>query len=387
MEGVTNAIGTEDTLQAFQGEASHNPSVAKGPLPNPLINFDPVITPNVPSLAPCIFCDEHFPLDEDGKDIALLQHMFFQHKLVVSDSQHIAGLSSYCNYWKARLSNNSPAEFFFGISVDPNSSTESMTGSYYLLSDQLPEDRTLREGLQKRRLEWVLQWQEWERTDESFSRMCLFCKEVFSGKGARAALLCHLSVNHNLQLGHPHNLIFIDVLLDKLQSKMNQMLCIYCGKKFTDWFVLKEHMRKKQHKRVNPKDPTFDRFYIVNYLERGKGWQDIQEERDVDDENGGASSEGEAPNNDPCGDWSDWQEESLGDESHVRCLFCTFRGDDLVSVVAHMREEHCGFDLLTFDDRRFYSLVKIVNFIRRRVQEGRCIVCDWGLGEGVDEEE
>ncbi|XP_046387380.1 zinc finger protein 277 isoform X2 [Ischnura elegans] len=371
----------EGKQDCVQHQLSRNTSVYNGPLPDPLINFDPLVIPSVPCLAPCIFCDEHFPLDEDGKDIALLQHMFFQHRLVIADSEHIASLCSYCQYWKARLLNHPPSEFFFGVNVDANPAAPSprVVGSYFLLSDQLPEDRVLREGLQKKRLEWALRCQEWERADESFERTCLFCKEAFSGKGARLALLSHLSKSHNLQLGHPHNLVFIDVLLEKLQNTLNEMLCIYCGKKFTDWFVLKEHMRKKQHKRVNPKDPTFDRFYIVNYLERGKGWQDIQGERDVEDRcvvGGSGASEGEG-SNDPCGDWSDWEEEAVAEESRVHCLFCTFKGNDLVSIVAHMREDHCGFDLLTFNDRRFYSLVKIVNFIRKRVQEGRCIVCEW----------
>lgn len=40
--------------------------------------------------------------------------------------------------------------------------------------------------------------------------------------------------------------------------------------------MLKEHMRKKQHKRINPLNPEYDRFYLVNYLEVGKTWQALQ---------------------------------------------------------------------------------------------------------------
>ncbi|KAG8229993.1 hypothetical protein J437_LFUL012269, partial [Ladona fulva] len=129
-------------------------STKGGPMPSPLINYDPMLTPSLSPLAPCIFCDEHFGLDQEGNEIALLQHMFFQHRLVISDSQHIPSLISYCTYWKARLASNPPSEFFFGIDVAPNdyALTSDSNGSYYLLSDQLPEDRELREGLQKKRL-------------------------------------------------------------------------------------------------------------------------------------------------------------------------------------------------------------------------------------------
>ncbi|KAG8229994.1 hypothetical protein J437_LFUL012270 [Ladona fulva] len=189
----------------------------------------------------------------------------------------------------------------------------------------------------------------------------------------------HLSSGHNLQLGHPHNLVFIDAMLDKLQSKLDQMLCIYCHKKFIDWFVLKEHMRKKQHKRVNPKDSSYDRFYVVNYLERGKDWHDIQSEKDYEEDFKSSNlSEDEEVSLDACGDWSDWQEDDdAQNENKVHCLFCTWKGADLVSVIAHMREDHCGFDLLNLEDKRFYSMIKVVNCIRRKVQEGCCIVCDW----------
>jgi hypothetical protein len=52
--------------------------------------------------------------------------------------------------------------------------------------------------------------------------------------------------------------------------------CLFCDKYFKTKTVLKEHMRKKQHKRINPKDTDFDRFYIINYLEVGKNWRQLQ---------------------------------------------------------------------------------------------------------------
>lgn len=51
--------------------------------------------------------------------------------------------------------------------------------------------------------------------------------------------------------------------------------CIYCEKFFTDRLVLREHMRKKMHKRINPGNHLFDQYYSVNYLEMGKNWMQV----------------------------------------------------------------------------------------------------------------
>jgi hypothetical protein len=52
--------------------------------------------------------------------------------------------------------------------------------------------------------------------------------------------------------------------------------CLFCNKVFKNQIVLKEHMRKKQHKKINPKDTEFDKFYVINYLEMGKNWTQVQ---------------------------------------------------------------------------------------------------------------
>ena len=42
--------------------------------------------------------------------------------------------------------------------------------------------------------------------------------------------------------------------------------CLFCEKLFKDRTSLKDHMRKKQHKKINPKNKEYDRFYMINYL-------------------------------------------------------------------------------------------------------------------------
>lgn len=66
--------------------------------------------------------------------------------------------------------------------------------------------------------EWAIEQQKSEREDTQFSRGCLFCNTHITG--TRAQYLDHLSAQHNLQLGHPHNLVFVDQLIDKLQEKI-----------------------------------------------------------------------------------------------------------------------------------------------------------------------
>ena len=42
--------------------------------------------------------------------------------------------------------------------------------------------------------------------------------------------------------------------------------CLYCEKTFRDKTALRDHMRKRRHRRVNPKNRAYDRFYVINYL-------------------------------------------------------------------------------------------------------------------------
>lgn len=56
----------------------------------------------------------------------------------------------------------------------------------------------------------------------------------------------------------------------------NRLECLSCEHIFKDKVVLKEHMRKKQHRKINPKNNEYDRFYVVNYLEPGKTWETIE---------------------------------------------------------------------------------------------------------------
>lgn len=68
--------------------------------------------------------------------------------------------------------------------------------------------------------EWALAQQEAERTDKSFKRGCMFCRTEFCG--SRIIYIKHLFQKHNLHLGKPDNLVFVDELLDKIQNNIER---------------------------------------------------------------------------------------------------------------------------------------------------------------------
>ena len=87
-----------------------------------------------------------------------------------------------------------------------------------------------------------------------------------------------MNIDHNFNVGQPDNLVFINEFLDKIEAKLEQLVCLYCEKVFKSRDVLKEHMRKKGHKKLNPKNKMWDKYYLVNYLEFGKTWEDVARE-------------------------------------------------------------------------------------------------------------
>jgi len=222
------------------------------------------------------------------------------------------------------------------------------------------------------RLEFVLKVQEEERKNSLFSRGCLFCRQIFTSS---SQLFDHMAFDHNFSVGQPDNLVFVKEFLDSIESKLEQLLCLHCEKVFKSREVLKEHMRKKMHKKINPKNKEWDKFYLVNYLEFGKNWEDMAREED-----GGVRGEEELPSgwdvddkDAEDNDWSDWR----GDHGGAVCLFCPATYQDTKELVNHMNIVH-GFDFLKLKSElklNFYQQVKMINYIRRSVHLNTCIGC------------
>lgn len=313
--------------------------------------------PTAPSseLLLCLFCSESVPLLQ--KDV-LLKHMLLQHKLVIADVKLIADLPRYLLYWKGRFLEQPITDFCSVIKTNSTGPVEKQE-DYFLLCDVLPEDRVVREKMQQKRLEEVLEQQQREREDSSFHRLCMFCNEEFTGN--RSSMLNHMARDHSFSIGLPDNIVYCNQFLDTLQNKLDGLQCLYCEKTFRDKTTLKDHMRKKAHRRINASNREYDRFYIINYLELGKTWEEVQSEDDRD------------LLHDEEDDWSDWKDHPVS----AVCLFCDHQSDTLEDIYTHMKDDH-GFDLhllKTELNLNFYQQVKLVNYIRRQIHQSRCYGC------------
>ncbi|KAM8972055.1 zinc finger protein 277 [Pelodytes ibericus] len=306
-------------------------------------------------LVPCLFCEHCY---EDKQRNELLKHLITEHKLVIADVKLIANLRRYSFYWKKRFAEQPITDFCSVIRTNSEAPLDQQE-DYFLLCDVLPEDRILREELQQHRLKEILEQQQLERYDTSFLRLCIFCSEEF--KGNRSVLFNHMNAEHSFNVGLPDNIVYCNEFLDTLENKMDSLQCLYCEKTFRDKNTLKDHMRKKQHRKINAKNHEYDRFYIINYLELGKSWEDVQSE---DDRELVENVEEE---------WSDWEEHPVS----AVCLFCEKQADTTEKLHCHMKDTH-QFDLLKINSDlglKFYQQVKLVNFIRRQIHQCRCHAC------------
>ncbi|XP_073253229.1 zinc finger protein 277-like [Porites lutea] len=313
---------------------------------------------------PCIFCDREFP-NTAGKNDAVLHHLLVEHQLVISDVAQVCDMRRYSCYWRKRFKEKPITEFCPVININSKPDDIGPKIQYFLLCDSLPEEKSLREDLQRQRLEDVLECQQRERSDTHFSRTCLFCKQHFEGN--RTSLFSHMTSDHGFNVGLPDNLVNVNEFLDVLEQKLTSLHCLFCEKLFKDRTSLKDHMRKKQHKKINPKNKEYDRFYMINYLELGKTWEDIQNENEVEENE--LRTDGSADED----DWSDWK----GDLPPSVCLFCEASFPVTGEVLQHMRDEH-SFDFLTIKRSLgldFYHQVKVVNYIRRQMYKKNCVKC------------
>ena len=246
---------------------------------------------------------------------------------------------------------------------------------YFLLSDTLPKDCEIRKDLQKKTIEKVLARHQFERTDENFLRGCLYCRSPI--EPTRYNFVEHLYTKHFLQLGKPENLVFIDELIDFIEEKLTTLICVYCEKIFKDRATLKEHMRKKGHKRINPENKTYDRFFMCNY--KMKEAQPKVPERKFynpkqsQNQRRTQSAEPTVFNSDDS-DWSDWEDRNQ--EIEIICLFCSHKECEFEAVLGHMAKDH----QFSFEDDTknfsFYQKVKLVNFIRRKIHLKQCLACE-----------
>ncbi|XP_041458691.1 zinc finger protein 277-like [Lytechinus variegatus] len=309
----------------------------------------------------CLLCQKEYELSSN-LDVFHL-HLLEVHQFLIRDSHLICDLKRYIEYWRERFSRE---DYRHICTVHQ----ESENDVQYRLDSSVDEDCQIREYLQRKRLDAVLAFQQAERDDTSLSRSCLFCRESFTGN--RADLFNHMAFSHSFNIGQPDNIVFANDFLDLLERTLQNLQCLYCEKIFRDKMALKDHMRKKQHRRLNPNNKAYDRFYIINYLEAGKDWQTVQAEKDVlitSTDSGDEES------------WDDWEDDL---HTNLVCLFCKHNASMVDDLFTHMVQSH-HFDLQKFKEDNalnFYDQIKLVNFIRRSVHQSVCVCCHQRFKDG-----
>lgn len=125
-----------------------------------------------------------------------------------------------------------------------------------------------------------------------------------------------------------------------------------------------EHMRKRNHREVNPNNNYYDKFYIINYLELGKRWLEVLAE---DFEDSMPTFESDDEEEDEA--WNEWNEDNIDeDQFRVVCLFCNNNQETVAALLSHMNDNH-NFDFLKFihEERMgIYERSKFINFLRKQ---------------------
>ncbi|TDG42608.1 hypothetical protein AWZ03_010969 [Drosophila navojoa] len=333
----------------------------------------------------CLKCDKVFIFPGDKDEC--LAHLYLEHRLVIADVEDIALLEEYLQYWQKEFQTHEFEQYCTTMFLDQlPDGRYSKNEKYYLLCDILPQDFELRKRLQDQRLTAALEQHQFELTDRSFSKECLFCRTII--KGLRADYLEHLFTKHFLLVGKPENLVYVDELLDQLEENLNKLLCLYCEKIFKDRPTLKEHMRKKGHKRINPNRREYDKFFLINY--NRSILRPVPRKQPREERKSGASEENASvdfdkhfarPNSDAdCdSDWSDWATD--GEPHVIKCLYCAHQESQFGVLNQHMIDaHHLDFEAVT-SSLNFYQKIKVVNYLRRQLCLLRCVCCDLQFDE------
>ncbi|KAI8971617.1 hypothetical protein BDF20DRAFT_885356 [Mycotypha africana] len=235
---------------------------------------------------------------------------------------------------------------------------------YVIDHEKCALDKAIRTEMQHDKLNEVLDIQQNERDYCSKQpRKCLFCKIICEN---RALLFKHMFAEHNFNIGLPDNLVYVNEFLDTLEAKLSKLQCLYCEKTFTSPAVLRKHMRKKKHFKIAAKNRQYDKFYVINYLEPGKNWENFENENDKSDDDNLDDS------------WADWEEDV---QESTMCLFDTQVLPSPKDALEHMRKDH-GFDLTQLRKEKgldFYQTIVLINYIRRQSSHTKCFSCNKAL--------
>ncbi|KAG0232231.1 hypothetical protein BGX31_005221 [Mortierella sp. GBA43] len=274
---------------------------------------------------------------------SLVNHLKEAHKIVFKNIHHMfILLERYLNHWGKEIE----AKGIDKVAVKENEGDE-----FYTIDPAVSvADRTLRDEIQREKLNEILKVQEKERNEEAKQKR-------------KSILFKHMFAEHNFNIGLPDNLVNVNEFLDMLEAKLTSLQCLYCEKTFTSPAVLRKHMRKKKHFKISARNRLYDQFYVINYLEPGKNWENFEHDRYESDDDRRDDS------------WADW-DDAL-EEEETKCLFEEAYFHSAQAARDHMKVAH-GFDLEGERHRLgldFYQTITLVNYIRRQTMLDVCFSC------------
>ncbi|KAJ1916854.1 hypothetical protein H4219_003550 [Mycoemilia scoparia] len=288
----------------------------------------------------------------------LIKHLRDSHKLCFKSlGQTVLFLQDYLNAW---------AQTFRQVDSDISFGVEEIIGDGSIVLQVIDpnvniKDQAIRDDERKKALGKVLKLQEHEREkDAQEPCFCLFCTHRCQN---RANQFRHMFKEHNFNIGLPDNLVDVNDFLHILEGKLNKLQCLYCEKIFTSTTVLRKHMRKKKHFKISPRNHLYDRFYVINYIETGKNWEELENEKYDSDQDKRDES------------WADWEEEDEGTET--KSLFDDKVFKNAEECVLYTKAEY----KLDIDQLReqlgldFYGTISLINYIRSHTSAKQCFYC------------
>ncbi|KAG4083180.1 hypothetical protein H8356DRAFT_1284020 [Neocallimastix lanati (nom. inval.)] len=286
--------------------------------------------------------------------VDLQEHLGLKHRINIYNIEHVVPfIEKYLNYWIDKIEKSNNKVENFGNKIK-NTNIYSIPSKNYQ-----KEDFSIRQELQREKLNEMLMIQDGERKDTNKPRKCLFCKKVVN---ERINYFQHMFTEHNFNIGLPDNIVNIDEFLYILQTKLNSLQCLYCEKVFKSNAVLRKHMRKKKHFKINSKNHIYDKFYIINYLEPGKNWENFVNDKYESDE-------------EKDDEWDDWDDEV--ENEPTMCLFDEYVANSIEEALNHMKKEH-NFDFYEIQKSYgldFYQCIMLINYIRRQTSLLKCFSC------------
>ncbi|KAL0233887.1 hypothetical protein PCE1_002392 [Barthelona sp. PCE] len=299
----------------------------------------------------CPFCPTLFEKVEDS-----VLHLQLYHNIHIKNPKNIADLPRYYRILKEifKIGEYVPYAANDTVVVDP---------------DVFEWDMELRQTINQMKLKQMLQLKEFERSKEYyFKRQCLFCNKNFTQTESYFTHMLHV---HQFNVGRPDNLVNIADFCDTMEERVQSCMCLFCDRTFKSPRVLKQHMRKKGHFKLDANNSYWDRFYLVNYANPGMAWQDVDKER---------SAQNSTPVEQTEESVNDWvAEEGEHDLDCIcTCLFCKEMLPSANQAIRHVLTNH-GMDLhaiyadLELD---YYGMVQMITYIRKNVKVHKCIHCN-----------